>query len=396
MRMAFLVGSLTGGGAERVAITLCEHINSTCEKEVSCDLIVLNKTGDYSYNGNLIYINGKYTHGNLFRKVLYHYFLYRRRLRQLKRQMAYDVVISFATLPNRMNLASKMDERCIISVRNYTTLNLPAKVQKKVRKLYRKADHIVAVSEVSAQDLISNFGMEPEKLSVIYNPYDIEGIRRKMMAQVQEKEKREFVPGKTIVAIGRISEQKAFWRLVKAVGVIKETVPDVRLLILGRELHGNEQTRLLCKLIEKYELAKNVHLLGFKKNPYPFLYNSDIYALCSKYEGFPNGMAEAMACGLPIVSINCLSGPMEILDPESLGNDDVIGVREGKYGILVKRYDNHESLMAINDNDRLFADAILELLQDENKRKHYMEQSRNRIFDFHVSKIIDKWIKLER
>lgn len=395
MKMAFMIGSLTGGGAERVAMNLVAHINKMFGDSVSCDLIVLNKTGDYQYDGPVIYINDTYESNNLFKKALYHFYLYAKKLKALKAHKGYDMVISFTTLPNIVNIRSKGKEKCVISIRNYTSLNLSSKQQSRIKRYYNKADQVVAVSEVCREDMIENFGIASNKISVIYNPYDVESIHSKMLLPLQPEDAQLFENKKTLVAVGRISKQKAFWRTIKALAVLKDKYEDLQLVILGKELSGNVQTELLETLIAKYELEDRVKLLGFKHNPYQYMYHSDIYVLSSNFEGFPNSLAEGMACGLPVVSVNCLTGPLEILAPKWYGIEDVEEVDEAEYGILVQRYNADESLMDINDGDKHLAVAIERLLENKQKYDDYKIKATERIESFHVRQIVGQWLRLE-
>ncbi len=309
------------------------------------------------------------------------------------------MVVSFATLANLINIKTKGDEKCVISIRNFTSLNLPLDKKKVVRKFYPKADHVVAVSEVCKTDMIDHFAIREEQISVIYNPYNIEKIHKMMVEPVEDLEVfglgSDSLPStNTIISVGRISEQKGFWRLIKAVALLKVKIPDIKLLILGKELKGTRYTQMLEGLIEKHGLEDQVELLGFKDNPYQYLYNANLYVLSSKFEGFPNGMTEAMACGLPIVSVNCLSGPLEILAPNQIGSNDVEEIYEGSYGILIPRYTDDELYDKVNLGDIKMAAAIEMILEDKDKAKFYQEKSSERVADFHVSAIAKEWLKL--
>lgn len=94
---------------------------------------------------------------------------------------------------------------------------------------------------------------------------------------------------------------------------LRKYIPDIQLVILGQGVYYNK----LEKLVQSLNLKECVHLMGAKSNPYKYMYNADIFVLTSLYEGFPNVLVEAMSVGLPIVSVDCKSGPRELL------NDDV-------------------------------------------------------------------------
>ncbi len=117
--------------------------------------------------------------------------------------------------------------------------------------------------------------------------------------------------------MGRLSAQKNFTLLIRAFAKVLENRP-ARLIILG-EGHLREELTQLCADLD---ISKQVEMPGCESNPYKFMKNADLFVLSSNYEGLPNALVEALACGCPIVSTDCLSGPREILD-------------NGKYGQLV-------------------------------------------------------------
>ena len=380
-KIAFVVSSLTGGGAERVVINLCEFFNEKCKNEVQCDLIVLNNTGDYIYHGPMQIINKEYSEKNIVKKVYYHFIGYRWKLLQIKKKNRYDQVISFATLANKINIQTHHTEDTIVSVRNYLSLNLNAKQKKDVMHLYKKADKIIAVSQACKEDLVQHFQLNAEKIQVIYNPYQIVKINKAKEASIGP-DNHYFQKDKTIIAVGRISRQKAFWRIIKAMAVLKDKDPEIRLIILGKELDGQSMTTKLNHLIDNYQLHEQVHLLGFKANPYAYISRADVYVLSSLYEGFPNGMTEAMIIGKPIISVNCLSGPSEIL-------------QEGQYGVLIPQYDQDEFTDDITEGDRKLAQSIEKLFKDSELRSYYESQSLHRGNDFSIDSIASQWLELE-
>ena len=129
---------------------------------------------------------------------------------------------------------------------------------------------------------------------------------------------------------------------------------DSELLILGT----GECKKNLEDLIKKYKLEKYVKLLGFSKNPYPYIKNADIFVSSSDFEGFSLVIAEAMILNKAIVSTKT-NGPIELLD-------------DGKYGILVDC-----------NNPEQLKDSMKLILQNKDKKKYYEQKSneRNKIFE---------------
>lgn len=113
-----------------------------------------------------------------------------------------------------------------------------------------------------------------------------------------------------IISIGRLNEAKNFDVLIRAFAELRKQ-RAVRLVILGEgELRG-----ILNNLLSELGLDNSaVSMPGFVTNPYAWLARCSLFVLSSRREGLPGALIEAMACGVPVVSTNCLSGPAEILE----------------------------------------------------------------------------------
>ncbi len=128
-----------------------------------------------------------------------------------------------------------------------------------------------------------------------------------------------FSPGvaPVVLGVGRLTRQKNFGTLISAFARLRATKP-ARLIILGE---GEERSHLE-NLVQERGLAGDVELPGFVQNPYAYMHRAAVFVLSSIWEGLPNSLIEALACGCPVVSTDCPGGPAEILD-------------RGKYGHLV-------------------------------------------------------------
>jgi glycosyltransferase involved in cell wall biosynthesis len=183
------------------------------------------------------------------------------------------------------------------------------------RRLYPRADKVVAVSQGVAGDLVTQ-GVAPiEKVRVIYNPTVSEelfkAIDEEMPLPLFSSEAPNFV------AVGRLSEPKNYNDLIDAFTMVRKSIP-CRLVIFGE----GEKRRELETQIERLGLLEDVLLPGFISNPFPYVKAADCFVLSSKREGLPGSMIQALACGSTIVATDCDSGPREILE-------------DGKYGVLV-------------------------------------------------------------
>lgn len=185
-----------------------------------------------------------------------------------------------------------------------------------VRWLYPKSDAIVAASIGTAKDVATLTGLPLDQIHVIYNPVVTPEIFEKSKMPVDHP---WFHPGEppVILGIGRLVSQKDFTTLITAFEKVR-SMRSARLMILGE----GEQRSQLEALIQRLGLTAEVALPGFTENPYCYLSKAALFVLSSRFEGFGNVVAEALACGAPVVATDCPSGPAEILGC-------------GKYGTLI-------------------------------------------------------------
>jgi glycosyltransferase involved in cell wall biosynthesis len=189
---------------------------------------------------------------------------------------------------------------------NSTRINLLA-MPWLLRWLYSQADAIVAPSNGVADDLSAVTGLQRNSLRVIYNPV----VSRSMLSKAQETPDHSWLKSSqlpVILGIGRLSKQKDFGTLIQAFAQVRRQLKS-RLVILGEGELRSELERIACN----EGVQEDVSLPGFVRNPYPFFKNAKVFALSSRWEGLPNALIEALACGTPVVSTNCPHGPAEIL-----------------------------------------------------------------------------------
>ena len=168
---------------------------------------------------------------------------------------------------------------------------------------------------------------------------------------------------KTVVAAGRLSPQKAFARLVEAYAPIAKTHPDWQLHIYGK----GPQEAALRQLIEDLGAGAQVRLMGYSTEFQSVLEGASIYAMSSRFEGFPMVLIEAMSKGLPLVSFDCPRGPAEI-------------IVDGENGRLVP------------DGDiPVFTQALRELIEDGSLRARMGAASLERARQYESEAIARRW-----
>lgn len=221
------------------------------------------------------------------------------------------------------------------------------------KRAYDGFDKIVCVSNSVAESFKKKWGIQ-DKVITQYNPIDKANIIKRACEPIEIQKMWQV----QFVASGRLTAQKGFDRLIRVMKRLKQCCyDDFGLIILGQ----GEEKEALETQIEKENLKDSVKLLGFQRNPYPYVAKSDLLVCSSRAEGYSLVIAEAMVLGVGIISTNC-SGPNELLD-------------NGKYGLLVN-----------NEEDALY-DAMLSVLKNHEMIKKLQRQAKERSDWFDVETI---------
>lgn len=182
----------------------------------------------------------------------------------------------------------------------------------------KKSDLVIANSYGSANEYYLITGINNKNIHIVYNPVISNKIKLQFIDPVDEfwfKPNRRF---KTLIACGRLSEQKGFDILLRAIKIVSKQ-KNVRLFIIGDGLERDNLKELAFDL----NIDNIVYFAGRKENPYSYMSKADGFVLSSRHEGLGNVLIEAMAAGCPVVSTDCDSGPSEIL-------------KNGLYGPLIE------------------------------------------------------------
>jgi glycosyltransferase involved in cell wall biosynthesis len=168
----------------------------------------------------------------------------------------------------------------------------------KFRRACRNADHVIAVSECTKRDIVNDYGISPDKVSVIYqgcDPLFAEPINKERMAEIKAK---YSLPDKFIVSVGTIEERKNLLSVVKSLLLLPD---DVHLVAVGRR---TKYTALVDKFVAENHLQHRVHLLhGVPYIDLPVIYRcADVFAYMSLYEGFGIPLLEALNSRVPVVA----------------------------------------------------------------------------------------------
>lgn len=228
--------------------------------------------------------------------------------------------------------------------------------------LYRLANRVIALSAGVKENLISRYHVPEKRISVIYNPVDIQHIATECE---QEPEEKHLLNGKkqTIITAGRLVPEKDHATLLRSFAKLKNAT-DKRLIILGE----GELELSLKQLAKELKIDDHVFFLGFKQNPYAYVKRSDVFALSSTTEGFGHVLVEALALGIPVVSTRCRPGAEEILGEE-------------QYGLLAN----------VGDSDELANKLERALSLTKYEKAQITAKGKERASDFAVDRIVHEY-----
>lgn len=395
-KILIVISSLKNGGAERVASNLTLNLPKDWEADI---LLNDDKCVEYPYRGRILSLglDGE----NDMASMAFHFKLLWRRiikLRQLKKTGEYDACISFMDSANVANILSgNKYTKVIISVHININKVSDAQLQYKyivsplIRLLYNRADKLVAVSSEMRKELIEKFKLLSNKVVTIENGCDISALKQHAD---EPWDYDDGIKGKRlIVTAGRLSEQKGQWHLIRAFSRVIEKEKDAVLLILGTGPLEN----YLKQVSGKLGIQDKVIFKGFVQNPHKYIAKADVFVLSSLYEGYGNVVAEAVCLGVPCITTDYHSGARDILAPELVnGMKEINEVYQAQYGILTPvcsgtQYEGKEELEIAEVK---MVDAIMTLLEDQEKRKYYIDKSIERSKDLGIESAIQKWVQL--
>lgn len=320
-----------------------------------------------------------------------------RKVKQLKQELHPDISYSFGPSANLVNAFSKTKNTKVwLGLRNYTDVE----EKLKVKLFVRLADLIICCSKEIEKEINNRFQFH--KTATLYNPYDVETIRKESECGEPElpfgetdEEGRKL---RYLVSMGRDDDMKGFWHMLKAFSLIQKNVQEARLLILGA---GTFET--YKKLAEDLKISDVVYFAGMRKDPYKYLKKGEIYLLTSQNEGFPNALVEGMSLGLAAVSVDCMTGPLEILaeDKKQELVEDQLRKKKteivyGTYGILLTEMEKEKNLDAsdIQAGEKRLAEVVVDLLRTKERLEKYQRLAKQRANDFTYESYVEQFLKL--
>lgn len=315
------------------------------------------------------------------------------KLSGVQKKLGIDISYSFGMTANIANALTNGAKKKITACHSFEEI----KNRFYMKLISRFSDKVLCCSQKMTDLVEKTYGFS--NVETMWNPCDIEEIRQ--LSDRKEAEDMTFweTKDKVLVSMGREDDVKGFWHLVKAFRRVNEKQPDTRLAIIGDGTF--EEYR---ELVQKLDLEDKVLFTGLKRNPFPYLKESDLYLLTSISEGLPNALVEALAVSLPIVSVNCLSGPAEILHKDWKVAEAKTEVFEADYGVLTPPLSPSKNLCAefeekedgigikLEEAEKQLVDGILIMLNDTELYNKYCQLAGERAEDFSKEAYLKKLI----
>jgi len=381
--IGILVSSLNSGGAERAAANLSRDLSD----KYNVFLLVFDSSNIcYPYKGTLVDLH--YSNNGTLVSRAYNAIKLILRLRYVKKKYKLAVVISFMPGANKYNVLSKTKTKSIVSIRNtMSRKKLSEREKRSIVSIGKKADLTVSLSDGTRSDLIENFDYDPSSVITIYNSCDSSWFRGENEEIRKAIDSFDFSKP-TIVTVGRLHDQKGQWHLLRSFSIIKKEIPTAKLVIFG----DGELKEKLVEYSKELGIESNTYFMGYVMNHHLFMEKCDVFAFSSLYEGLGNVLLEAIACGMVVVSTDCMYGPREILCPELSAN--ITSCYYGEYGVLIPPFDDScfdGKKDEFEASDIYMAEAIIRLLKDRDQLNHYRERAIIRSQAFLPSEIKNQW-----
>lgn len=291
---------------------------------------------------------------------------YKKTLEKKLQQTTYDLVIDFSECLDTLIRQSsfKLDIPSIrwIHGKLVEAENMPKKRYHKYRAIFQKHKKTITICPAMQYKVASELNLESTLFSTIYNPIDLNVIHQKSLEYIPEIKEKYFLQ------VSRMVAGKGYLELLEIYAQLKQNGIQHKLVLIG---DGDYRPVVEQKIVE-LNLTEDCLLLGEIKNPYPYFKQADLFLFTSETEGLGMVLLESLACGTPVISMDCPTGPKDILG-------------ENQYGKLIPMHDQSA-----------FVEAVMELTHQPNRYQHYVEQSLKRAEDFSIetiSKQIDQLFK---
>ncbi len=400
-KLLLLIPHLSKGGQERVASRLSLELS----KYYEIYFALFDKKITYPYNGYILHLDSP-TRKNIFLKTV-NVINRISKLEKLVRELKPKVVISFGETANLVNLLTPKKDMTIISIRqDIWQASLNSVIKNIYLNIYRtfkgNVNKVITTSKILEYKFLKYLKYPPQKLRTIYNPIEVEEVRKKSLESLETLSFLKNYP--YLVNIGRLTLQKGQWYLLRIFKELKRKQKELKLVLLGEgelknyliELSENLGLKTYVWDRDKLHEGYDVYFLGFQKNPYKFVKQAKAFVFSSLWEGFPNVVAESLAVGKAVISSDCRTGPREILAPDTDFLKETKEPEFARYGVLMPTFERRrlKANEKLTREEKIWIDTLEGLLEEKKTLKEYEKKAPQRAFDFHIDKIAKQWIEV--
>lgn len=342
-KILFLIPTLAHGGAEKVLVNLVNNLDQN-KYDITVQVMF---DGGVNKEFLMPHVHYKYMFKKIFRgsamifSIMSPKFLYKHLVKD-----EYDVVISYlegVTARIACGCKAKKVSWIHIEMLDEKAFTLGFKSRQEALKYYNLFDYNVCVSN-TVKEKFCAFGVDKDKTIVLYNTNEDQEIKEKSEQPVDDIlfEKSTI----NLVSVGKLVPSKGYDRLLRIHNKLIKEGFLIHTYILGiGEYEGKFK-----KFIQENSLDNSFTLVGYKKNPYKYVKNCDLYVCSSRREGFSTAVTEALIVGTPVISTEC-SGAVELLGENN------------EYGVVVG-----------NNEDALY-DGLKDLLKNREKIEYYHKKA---------------------
>jgi N-acetylgalactosamine-N,N'-diacetylbacillosaminyl-diphospho-undecaprenol 4-alpha-N-acetylgalactosaminyltransferase len=376
-KLLIFINSLRSGGAERVVSQLLSHI----QDDFDIHLALYSHIIEYDIPAGIKIFDLKQSEndGQLSMLLKLPFLSYKVNSYCKKNGITHSV--AFLNRPCYINALMRSlwgyKGRVVMCERTHQTAMLKTKstltraiTKFLIRVSYNRADLVLANAQAIKDDLRENIHVNTP-IEVIYNPIDISELQHKMQEPLNIPLSKDVF---YFIAVGNFRKEKNFPLLLDAFALLKHM--NCKLLLVGDGPLGSHLKKQSIDL----GIAGQVIFCGRDNNPFKYIHQCNAFILCSDAEGFPNVLLEALACGKPVISTDCRSGPREMLAPSTDPDVELTDhFSEEAFGILTPV-----------GNAPILANAMKKMITDVELRNRLQDKAAIRANDFDVS-IIRKY-----
>lgn len=379
-KIAIIIPTFYYGGSKRSAANISNTLKSKYDTviiqfdssanvfETECDLIDIKTPAKKSLPGKLL---------NIIKRII--------RVKHILNLHKINLTISIMDGANIVNYFMPNKVKRIMSCRGFGDL---LKLEKRYVKMHRRMNGMLFNSIEMYEYYIRKYPELKEKTFCINNVFNKEFLSKSVSEPIEDQYINFFTNHKCLVSIGRVSKEKGNIHLIRAFDMAKKDLSDLGLVVIG----SGPDFKELERVVSESQYREDILLMGFQKNPYKYMARCEALALTSYHEGFPNVIVEALGCGIVPISVNCKSGPNEILNRYFTYDFRIENNYLADFGILTPPIpeENHDKVSK-NNAIRFFANAIIELFSNDSLLSNYKNKAYNRFLDFTEEKIAKEY-----